>query len=110
MEKHTPAPWHVDFFNNIWSSAKGRHSKVANLADRPQADGYDQIPEEEVAANAQLMAASPDLLDALKGMVLNACSACDENYVIRCTKAEWEAHVAATNRAIAIIARAEGKE
>lgn len=36
---------------------------------------------------------------ALKGMVDNACAACDEDYVIRATKAEWDAHVKATAQA-----------
>lgn len=50
------------------------------------------------------------LREALQGMVDNACAACDENYVIRATKKEWDAHVAATNQACAALARDEERK
>ena len=40
---------------------------------------------------------------ALKGMVDNACAACDEDYVIRATKVEWDAHVKATAQARSVL-------
>lgn len=43
---------------------------------------------------------------ALRGMIDNACAACDEDYVIRATKKEWDAHVNATAKARAAL---EGK-
>jgi hypothetical protein len=43
------------------------------------------------------------LRGALKGMLDNACAACDEDYVIRVTKREWDAHVKATDIARAAL-------
>lgn len=106
--QRTPGPWAIE----LWGEEFPSSATVYSEALRPGVGTVAYITpngmrENTAIADARLMAAAPDLLDALRGMVLNACSACDENYVIRCTKAEWEAHVAATNRAIAAIAKAE---
>ena len=36
------------------------------------------------------------LRKATQGLINNACAACDENYIILCTKKEWDSHVKAT--------------
>ena len=61
----------------------------------------------EIALNAREFAAENERLRAaLRGMIDNACAACDEDYVIRATKKEWDAHVNATAKARAAL---EGK-
>lgn len=57
-EKHTPGPWRAVLYKpskDVWGSAEGGH-----LADIiPTFDGLDQAK-----ANASLIAAAPELLDA----------------------------------------------
>ena len=57
--------------------------------------------------DARLIAAAPDLLAALEDMIANACVAAevmpDGTHRVDATEAEWDAHVAATNRACAAI-------
>lgn len=69
--KHTRGPWQADEFNNVYTSyvpadfATGSKPRRALVADvrvsfRPSA---------ESRANAKLIAAAPDLLEALRDMV-----------------------------------------
>jgi alanine dehydrogenase len=69
MSKHTPGPWKLNdntqyWKNNIFSitaSKRGVHSvAVANMPARAT------IPVSEAWANARLMVAAPDLLEALQ--------------------------------------------
>ena len=53
--------------------------------------------------NIRLKAEVEWLRGALKGMLDTACAACDEDYVIRVTKREWDAHVKATDIARAAL-------
>lgn len=69
MNKHTPGPWTAiatGWATNphaVWVKKKGVHSvAVANLPDRAT------ISEAEREANARLISAAPDLLDALQTM------------------------------------------
>ena len=64
LEGATEGPWTSDSMTNVWSQAPGRHGKVAELHRRPQAPGYNKIPQEEVNANSALIAAAPDLAKA----------------------------------------------
>ncbi len=56
--KYTPAPWRLSEENNVWSEGGIR---IANVC--PQSDGA------EKEANARLIAAAPELLAALEGMM-----------------------------------------
>ena len=61
--QHTPGPWRVEahFLGyDIVSSSPQMSATVATTAARPSITGE---------ADARLIAAAPDLLDALKGMV-----------------------------------------
>jgi len=53
MSRHTPGPWKVDEHNDV--GAEGRHVATLSL----YGDGSDD-------ANAHLIAAAPDLLEALR--------------------------------------------
>jgi hypothetical protein len=65
LEGVTPGPWTSDVCRNVWGSAPGSHGKIANLSDRPQAEGYDEIPEASVAANARFIAWAREAVPAL---------------------------------------------
>lgn len=66
--KHTPGPWFVqNGFNTIYSfygETSGLTTAVASALHKQLKGG-----EEEAGANAKLIAAAPDLLEALKGLV-----------------------------------------
>ena len=89
MTKHTPAPWH----RNIRANGKypviyaGRNTHVA------MAKGHDYLPPEEIEANIDLIAAAPELLEALKNIL---------SYEISCPKTIQE-------QATRAIIKAEGK-
>jgi len=70
MSKHTPGPWRLNE-NNNWKTnpfsvtvrKPGVHSTtVANIPTRMT------VPPQEQQANARLISAAPDLLEALKGL------------------------------------------
>ena len=64
---HTPGPWHADAINswNVWA----RDCKVAATYGLTQGPQYREPPQEERIANARLVAAAPELLDALDGLI-----------------------------------------
>lgn len=63
MSKHTPGPWHYDEGDGWVVSDYPRHI-ICNPLDRSTNIGH-----EECDANAQLIAAAPDLLAALRAFV-----------------------------------------
>lgn len=64
MSKHTPGPWIAKGDNVYEENEPGRIAKTCGGTD------------EQAAANARLIAAAPDLLEALK---LQKCFQCDES-------------------------------
>jgi hypothetical protein len=60
MSKHTPGPWHID---PIKAHANGNRRIMAE-----QCTPVAVVPE-HLAADARLIAAAPDLLEALKAML-----------------------------------------
>ena len=61
---HTPGPWHRNIkpasrYNTVFA---GRNTHVARLV-------VDSLPAEEIEANCNLIAAAPELLEALKDIV-----------------------------------------
>lgn len=95
--KHTPGPWRV--FNHSWSDtsilADGFDHGICLLDINHATEESQEADEALMAANARLIAAAPELLDALKAAVStieleygpNSCTA----YRALITKAEGEA-------------------
>jgi len=61
MSKYTPGPWRTTGLN-----VRSGDALVAVVVDQW---AYEKTPEPEKNANARLIAAAPDLLEALKTMV-----------------------------------------
>ena len=78
LEGVTPGPWTSDVCRNVWGSAPGSHGKIANLSDRPQAEGYDEIPEVSVAANARFIAWAREAVPALAAKLAEVMSNRDD--------------------------------
>ena len=100
MRKHTPGPWH--YFETLDGRCRvkplnGKYIVAECSAMEPQC--------EEQRANARLMAAGPDLLEALKGLLrwMPIYPAAADAFV-----GGREAHQAAIDAARAAIAKAEG--
>lgn len=77
MNKHTPGPWEMRRDGYVYSVATGERvcSPHSTLPDSKKVS--DQL--KNLKQNARLIAAAPDLLEALKRMVLDGnCS--DKNY------------------------------
>ncbi len=97
MSKHTPGPWHatvppssdIHFIRNIDSDDAGQIAKVRVGPVLEQA---------EALANARLIAAAPDLLEALE---------CLQEWVDNCFQEYSDAEVCSVARAA--IAKAEGR-
>lgn len=83
MNDYTPGPWHVDTdSDDRWLGVWNENGCVA------------AIESNNAYADANLIAAAPDLYDALRDVLLNAGSAIDT---------EW------LERAMTAIAKAEGR-
>lgn len=63
--KHTPGPWRPN--GNTIELANGMALRVATCT--PIGTGYASKGREESRANARLIAAAPDMLDALRGLL-----------------------------------------
>jgi len=63
--KHTPAPWNISSANLYAVNARGRGIATAHGTDDVNYSDFFP-PTEEAAANARLIAAAPDLLEALE--------------------------------------------
>lgn len=70
-EKHTPTPWWVGGIDNdevhcrIFAKDMGCNVHI-KLVDAPSVGGL--IPDDQLKANARLIAAAPDLLEALRNI------------------------------------------
>jgi len=64
MSKHTPGPWRIKWGENIF----GGERLVANAGSHQQNFDTEKAAAEN-KANARLIAAAPDLLEALKAVV-----------------------------------------
>lgn len=72
MPKHTPGPWEINYngtINHIKSIAEHPQGMTPTIARFDPNLCASSITAEEGIANAQLMAAAPDMLAALKGFV-----------------------------------------
>lgn len=78
--KHTPGPWHVERRFSCWAIVDSKPSDLAYQDDAPRF--YNGEPcgsvtsrgrtVEELEANAKLIAAAPELLDALQWILRSA--------------------------------------
>lgn len=73
MSKHTPGPWMINYngthghIKSVWPDhAHGRTPTLAMFGNQHRAMS---ISEDEAIANATLMAAAPDLLEACKAFI-----------------------------------------
>jgi len=88
MSRHTEGPWVYDRRGENLVGRNGVRVRVYGSGL-----SFSGLPDDESKANARLIAAAPELLEALKDLV----DACDGNY--------WEL----TKHCNEIIAKAEGK-
>lgn len=96
--KHTPGPWTVEDDGGGPYIMAGKEDIVSGVA--PWKD------DDKAHANAQLIAAAPDLLEALKGLIRGSCF-CEcgiDNPMMR------GKHSSACIAAQAAIAKAEGRQ
>lgn len=101
MSKHTPGPWAVSEYKkivsqnpNVKAGGIGHYAHVATIESQPDHDHLD--------ANAALIAAAPDMFDALSGLVV-AIERAAENGI------DLTGHVGLGD-AFAAIRKAQGKE
>lgn len=92
--KHTPGPWELCSAKNctcmmIHSIPADQHVATAKqiaCVHGEWGDGpemlYGEVPPEQVQANAHLIAAAPDLLDALEAMILCMGQHFDSEFVM----------------------------
>lgn len=82
--KHTPGPWKV--FNHSWSDtsiiAPGFDHGICCLDINHATEESQEADEEQMAANARLIAAAPDLLETLRLCEGNIYSLADAHPVI----------------------------
>ena len=84
MTKHTPGPWGSDENNNVWANLNGEDYLIADcnpntICSKPGALRRSQ--------NARVIAAAPDLLEALKAIVSDAESGQCEMDIITLARA-----------------------
>ncbi|MBW9247136.1 hypothetical protein [Pseudomonas paracarnis] len=66
--KHTPGPWYVqDDHGKRWIETEGNDDTIAEIHRRKRKGSVYSC--EEAGANADLIAAAPDLLTALQGLL-----------------------------------------
>lgn len=66
MSRHTPGPWEVDEMLTINAPSTLMVAECSCAANRPLWGGTDYSTRAHQEANAQLMAASPEMLEALE--------------------------------------------
>lgn len=83
MRKHTPGPWKVDEWSVYSTSAKSEDGKshsyftVAKCAATCGSLIHRSIARDEVDANTRLIAAAPEMLEALKRVIDDMRCACE---------------------------------
>jgi hypothetical protein len=87
--RHTPGPWHTDLNRGQWSVRTHNGMVVTRIA---------RWTEDIDEADARLIAAAPELLAALKTLVIDANRLCDRNlggtYEADCRRAIADARTA----------------
>ena len=77
-DKHTPGPWKAGAFGSVGPNTL---DKPVAFTQRHTPDGLPYMTAEEEAANAHLIAAAPELLEALERLIptLSVDCDCEEN-------------------------------
>ena len=96
--KHTPGPWTADRQYIEKKMPPGSNRKII-------AEVYWHVYD-EYEANARLIAAAPELLEALELLVSFACSRCDWT---ACSGSQYVEHCPHVENAKQLIAKAKGK-
>jgi len=108
MSTHTPGPWTITKAQNAryieGDPKRGHVAFVYAKGDRCDIMRDEYSAPEEMEANARLIAAAPDLLDALKVMLKG-----DELGEVACQEQGFLRLIERTEQARAAIAKAEGK-
>lgn len=81
MNKHTPGPWDIHFDrqdNEIYGKITGATITVEPNTAIARVCGIDTNEHDERLANARLIAAAPELLEALREIMRE----CDENHSV----------------------------
>jgi hypothetical protein len=114
--KHTPGPWFVVRMRGWSGLSIARHSQSAleDIAgDYPIANMCEGSPYWEnkfpIEANARLIAAAPDLLEALKAYMHAMEGFAEAVRAVTGTAYPWEAQDIERAKALAALSKAEGK-
>ena len=62
---HTPGPWRMDHDGSNWMVVTDDYPEMVDVW------GFNGMPAVEVVANVRLIAAAPDLLEALEALTAN---------------------------------------
>jgi hypothetical protein len=77
MSNHTPAPWKAVYFGKTtfsdWCGWYIQRANGVGLAKIATIDSIDYLTGTECRANARLIAAAPDLLEALEKIAAEPC-------------------------------------
>ena len=91
---HTPGPWSADYGDFAAYCETG--AEVCEVT-RGRHDDGSRIPDDEMEANLNLVAAAPDLLEVAKELLM-----------LRCLGGSTPSNDSATQRAVHVIAKATG--
>lgn len=69
MNTHTPGPWKIDTFGNIHQIIADGETVVARVTSQA---ANQKAETERTTANARLIAAAPEMLEALEGLLREA--------------------------------------
>lgn len=94
MKNHTPGPWHVELGGFVYSETK----KVADVGLNGGYFASKISPEPERTANARLIAAAPELLEALEDAATQLQCDCGHPHCGRCKDYKHYAEVIAKAR------------
>jgi hypothetical protein len=65
MKTHTPGPWHLNTLETVLYSVHANRGCVAEISRGTM----NEVPANEIEANARLIAAAPELLAALEALI-----------------------------------------
>ena len=112
QQKHTPGPWEAEWHRKYkqWNVFPESGKAVVSVTDL-----CGEYSKEETEANARLIAAAPDLLEALKAIVSNQIRCLEDNPLMKKESrpypwVEMDIHRSDLDAARAAIAKATGEK